>query len=211
MWSYVKWSFWIVFWAVVAAFLHYTLPRYATVRITDTYSQRVDFGENSIFWAHPDTGNATGQTSQDVFFIQAIRPNGRPIVFRNEDTGWGWPPYFKFDTSDLQTSSADLRSTADNPVWVAVRFYGWRNQFITIFPNAVAIERVAGPEVRKRSITTITLLILFGLLVWAIWSRWRKFRLSRIDPLLDDVEGRFDRAQAGASRWWDSWRGPTRR
>ena len=49
----------------------------------------------------------------DVRFIAAVRPNGKPFVYRNEDTGWIWPPYFKYDSSNLQAKATDLRSTAE--------------------------------------------------------------------------------------------------
>lgn len=65
-------------------------------------------------------------TNRDVQFIQAIRANGKPMVYRNEDTGWRWPPYFKFDTATLQTQADDLRSTAEAPKWAVVTHYGWR-------------------------------------------------------------------------------------
>ena len=110
---YLKWAFWIVVWVLIAAFFHYTLPQHDIARITDTYEKRIDFGENSIFWASPDVGNDTGAVNRDVFFIQAVRTNGRVMVYRNEDTGWGWPPYFKFDTSNLQAEAADQRSTGE--------------------------------------------------------------------------------------------------
>ena len=188
---YVKWVFIIAFWLVVGAFLHYTLPQHDIARITDTYEKRVDFGENSIFWSSPDSGNATGQVNRDVFFIQTIRDNGRPMVYRNEDTGWGWPPYFKFDTANLQTEAADLRSTSDNPRWVVIRHYGWRNEFLSIYPNAVDVRRVDSPDVTIIPWTNIIILTLTALVFWAIYVRWRRFRRRRIDPMLEDVEEGF--------------------
>ena len=107
--AYVKWFFIIVFWVLVAAFFHYTLPQKDIVRITDTYEKRIDFGENSIFWATADVGNDAATGNRDVFFIQTRRANDSVMVYRNEDTGWGWPPYFKFDTSNLQAEAADLK------------------------------------------------------------------------------------------------------
>jgi hypothetical protein len=106
--GYIKWTFVILFWVLVASFLHYTLPRWDIVRITDTYERRETFGENSIFWTHARTGGgASGDISRDIFFIQGVRPNGRPSVYRNEDTGFGWPPFFKINSADLQTRAAD--------------------------------------------------------------------------------------------------------
>ena len=60
---YLKGLFWSVFWLLVVAFFHYTLPQTDIVRVTDTYEKRIDFGENSIFWAKEDSGNATGNQS----------------------------------------------------------------------------------------------------------------------------------------------------
>ncbi|MEL7280725.1 MAG: DUF1523 family protein [Pseudomonadota bacterium] len=184
---YVKWVFVIVFWALVAAFLHYTLPQYDIARVTDTYAKRVDFGENSIFWATADVGNDGTVANRDVFFIQTVRANGRVMIYRNEDTGWGWPPYFKFDTSNLQAEASDFKSTVDAPKWIAVRHYGWRNEFLSIFPNAVSVQPVAGPDVRIIPWLSIAMLVVLFALYWAIRVRWKRFRANRVDPFYDDL------------------------
>jgi hypothetical protein len=178
---YVKWVFWGVFWTIILGFLHYTLPQHDIARITDTYEKRVDFGDNSIFWAKSDAGNAAAPTNRDVFFIQAFRTNGRPMIYRNEDTGWGWPPYFKFDTSNLQADASDLisKKSAETAQWVSIRHYGWRNEFLSIFPNAISVKAVAGPDVRIIPWFNIIVLTTLAALAWGIWARWRKFRARR--------------------------------
>lgn len=187
MLSYLKWTFWIVFWTLVLSFLHYTLPRWDVVRIADTYQKLERFGSNSLFWAHARTGSGIGgEISRDVFFIQAIRPNGNPIVYRNEDTGWGWPPYFKFDTTNLQTQAADLRSTAEAPRWVAIKRYGWRSEFFTIFPNAIRVKEVESEDARVIPWVSIGILVGLACLFWAIYSRWRRFWTNRRQRLLDE-------------------------
>ncbi len=210
---YVKWVFWGTFWVLMAAFFHYTLPQNDIVRVADTYEKRVDFGENSIFWAAPDAGNATGTVNRDVFFIQAFYENERPMVYRNEDTSWGWPPYFKFDTSNLQAEATDLKSAKDAPQWVALKHYGWRNEFMSIYPNAVGVKAVEGPDVRIIPWLNIAILVLFLAFVWAIYVRWRRFRAARIDPVLEDMGDSFDAAgdslaekRGRFSRWLDSWK-----
>ena len=107
----LKWIVIVSVWTLIACFFHYTLPQRDIVRVTDTYEKRIDFGENSIFWASADAGNAETMVNRDVFFIQTRRANDTVMVYRNEDTGWGWPPYFKFDTSNLQAEAAELKST----------------------------------------------------------------------------------------------------
>jgi hypothetical protein len=185
---YVKWVFWGVFWTVLIAFLHYTLPQHDVVRITDTYEKRVNPGDNSLFWSNADTGERTDVVERDVFFIQTFRANDRPMIYRNEDTGWGWPPYFKFDTSNLQAQASDMMSkkNAENAQWVVVRHYGWRNEFFSIYPNAVTIWAVEGPDVRIIPWGKIVFLTLLAALFWAIRVRWRRFWQGRREPVDDE-------------------------
>ncbi len=202
---YLKWIFWATVWILVAGFLHYTLPQYDIVRIADTEIRRVDFGENSIFWAQADSGQP-GTANRDVRFINTKYPDGSNMVFRNEDTGWGWPPYFKLDSSNLHTDAADLRSTLRDPRWVAVKHYGWRNEIISIFPNAISIRAVEGPDVRIINWTSITILILLGAVVWFVTARWIRFKRRRIAPVMDDLDARYDAGTARFSTWLGSWR-----
>ena len=215
---YVKWTFLALLTILVIAFLHYTLPQHDVVRITDTYEKRIDPGENSWFWAAPDAGNDPNVTNRDVFFIQTIRPNGKPMVYRNEDTGWGWPPYFKFDTSNLQTEAADLKSTRDDPRWVVITHYGWRNEFFSIYPNAVAIREVDGPDVRIIPWFNIFFFIALALVLWFVRRMWLQFRERVVDPALEEIDEAGDAARAHArgiwgrmKAWLATWRGKPRR
>ncbi|SEL52170.1 Protein of unknown function [Roseivivax marinus] len=184
----------VLFWIVVLAFLHYTLPQNDVVRITDTYERRQDFGGiNRFFWTRADGSTAATQ-NRDVFFIQSRRDGGAVRVYRNEDTGWGWPPYFKFDSSNVQAVASDLSSTAADPTWVAVSHYGWRLEFLSIYPNALSVRAVEGPDVRIWPWRAIITLIVLAAIFWAIWVRWRRFRQARIDPVLDDWSEGFDAA-----------------
>ncbi len=208
---YIKWAFWITFWVLIAAFFHYTLPQHDVARIADTYEKRIDFGENSIFWANQGTGEAEGTVNRDVFFIQAFRTDDRPMIYRNEDTGWGWPPYFKFDTANLQAEANNLRSTPNDPQWAVIKHYGWRNEFLSIYPNAISVRPVDGPDVTIIPWLNILILTLFAAFVWAVWVRWRRFRRARIDPVLEDIGEGFDAAGDSIAdgrgrfrRWLDS-------
>lgn len=221
---YVKWTFLALIALTVFGFLHYTLPQNDIVRIVGTENRRIDFGENSIFWAQPDVGTAAGG-NRDVFFIQTVQPNGRPMVYRNEDTGWGWPPYFKLDSSNTQAEAQALISSAENPKWVAVTHYGWRNEFFTIFPNAVAFKPVDGPDVRIVPWVNIIILTTLLFILFLLWRMWAQFRERTIDPALEDVAEamdaagqRVDRAQDRAAGFWgrlrawlNTWRAKPRK
>ncbi|WP_298429699.1 DUF1523 family protein [uncultured Jannaschia sp.] len=210
----LKWLPLLLVLGIVAAFLHYTLPQTDIVRVVDTDVRRVDFGENSIFWADGDVGSGATAANRDVRFIETVRPSGRVSVYRNEDTGWGWPPYFKLDSSNLQTEATDLVSTAVAPRWVALRHYGWRSEFLSIFPNAVSVREVEGPEVSTIPWFNIIFLTILAAIVWAITVRIIRFRRNRIDPVLEDAGERWDAVEdnvaerrRGVRAWWARLRG----
>jgi len=210
---YVKWAITLIFWSFVAAVLHYTLPQHDIARVTDTYEKRIDPGENSWFWAVHDVGSDATTANRDVFFIQTRRSNGKVMVYRNEDTGWSWPPYFKVNSSNLQAEAVDMKSTGESPKWVVIRHYGWRNEFMSIFPNAVKIKPVDGPDYRVINWFNIIFLTVLFAIFWAIWVRWRRFRQSRIDPMLEGMGDSLDAAGDAVAekrgrfrRWLNSWR-----
>jgi hypothetical protein len=209
---------------LVLSVLHYTLPQHDIVRVVGTENRRIDFGENSFFWSGPDVGTAPGM-QRDVFFIQTVQPNGKPMVYRNEDTGWGWPPYFKLNSHNLQTIANSLASSAEAPKWVAITHYGWRNEFFTIFPNAIALRQVAGPDTRIIPWMSIIILVLLLALAVLIWRMLAQFRERMIDPFVDQVGDRIDDMDARADQardrargiwgrfvaWLATWRGKPRR
>lgn len=194
---YVKWTFWVILASFVFGFLHYTLPQHDIVRIVGTENRRIDIGENSWFWAGPDVGTAVSP-SRDVYFINAVYPDGGTMEYRNEDTGWGWPPYFKMDSSSTQTQAKDLISTSAAPIWVSITHYGWRNQLFTIFPNAIAMRQVDGPDVTIIPWVNIILLVVMLGLVLLIRAMWRQFHERMIEPAVIEMEETADSARG----WW---------
>lgn len=189
--AYIRWTFRIFILLMLGGCLHYTLPQQDIVRVVDTFEERQDFGGwTDMFWQN--TGNATADNpiTRDVLFIQTLTPDGDPSVYRNQDTGWGWPPYFKFDTANLQTEAADAMSTVETPKWVAIRHYGWRITWLGdgIFPNALSMKPVEGPDVRLIPWFNIIVLTVLALIFITIWRLWRNFWNRRVDPVLDDIE-----------------------
>lgn len=201
--AYIRWTFRIFILLLLGGCLHYTLPQRDIVRIVDTYEERQDFGGfTDIFWQNTAGATADAQITRDVLFIQTVQTNGNPMVYRNQDTGWGWPPYFKFDTANLQTEAADFASRADAPKWYAVRHYGWRITWLGdgIFPNALSMTPVEGPDVRLVPWFNIIFLTVVALIWLTVWRLWRNFRDRRIDPVLEDIDESADAARGWLAR-----------
>ncbi len=211
---YLKWTVLTILAAIVIGFLHYTLPQHDVVRIVGTYQERQDLSDwTRIFWATPDD-QATGLVNRDVQFIQAVKTNGREIVYRNEDTGWSWPPYFKFGTANLLARAQDMISTSENPKWAVVTHYGWRNIYVSAFPNAVNIKPVAGPDVTIIPWFNIFFFIVLAIAAFMVRRMWLQFRERALDPALEDageawqgVEDRAGRAADEARGVWGRFRG----
>ena len=167
----------VIFGVAVFLFLDYALPSRQTVRISDAYNRLTDIGANAVFYASPDTGtvqNAQGQ--RDVRFIDAVRPGGRVFVYRNEDTGWVWPPYFKYDSANLQAEATNLQSSARDPIWVSVTAYGWRLPWMSTYPNAISINTVAGPDDRPTNWAALIVCGVLLALLTLVWRMWAQFR-----------------------------------
>lgn len=150
-------------------FLNYYLPSTRVVQVTGTDVKRMDA-------RRPDsTGVAR---SRDVRFISAMEYGGdRPYTFRNEDTGWGFPFYFKFDSGDLATRVQNIVA-ADPGAPVAITYYGWRIPIFDLYPNAVSARRV-DPDHTPIPYTTIVVILLLAALAAWIWLRIRRWRASR--------------------------------
>ena len=188
------------------------------MRVVGTFEQRIDYGENSWFWASGDSGSDVSGTNRDVLFIQTIQQNGKPMVYRNEDTGWGWPPYFKFDTKNLQTEATDLQSTKAEPQWVVLTHYGWRNEFYSIFPNSVGIRPTENPDATLIPWLNIIILVILAGICLGLFRMSQWFKRSKIDPITesvsetwDAVDDYTDEQRSGLRAWLDTWKGKPRK
>lgn len=164
--AYIKWGLLAGFAVLMAGLLHYALPQHDIVRITDIETTRMDIGKDS---------DGTMQT-RDVRFIYAKYPDGGSMEFRNEDTGWGFPWYFKFDEAKLANEAADLKSTEETPRWVVVTHYGWRLTFMSMFPNALSVRTAEGPDetiIPWFSIVFIVLLLILLFVIYRVLFRRR--------------------------------------
>jgi len=125
--------------ALIAGFLNYYLPTRDVVRIVGTEVARVGVEAR-------DGAGAKIPATRDVRYIKAADARGRPVVYRNEDTGWGWPPFFKFNSANLAAEADNAISTEAAPRWMVVTRYGWRMTVFSRFPNALSMRPAAGPD-----------------------------------------------------------------
>lgn len=225
----IKITFRVLVFLLIGGVLHYALPQRDIVRVVNTYQERQDLNDwTRIFWARPDDQSAT-LINRDVQFIQTVkkrtmlfgfirRDSTEVMVYRNEDTGWSWPFYFKFDTANLQTEADDLLSTAEDPKWAVMTHYGWRNEYFSAFPNAIAIRPVDNPNVTLIPWFNIAFFIFLMVVILFIRAMWRQFRERSVDPLLNAAGHQIDEVQAGVSerkgrlsRWLATWRAKDKR
>lgn len=137
----------LVILAFLAAFgscAAYYLPSTEKVTLTGTEIKRLDSKDGSIL--------------HDVRYLQGRTLDGQSIVFRNEDTRWGFPFYFKFNGADIASEVANIVRNEPDAI-VLVTYYGARSQMLDLYPNAISFKKV------PREYTHIPIFnIVFGVL-----------------------------------------------
>jgi hypothetical protein len=167
------------------ALLDYTLPSKSTVRISNTYNRLTSIPASAnIFWASESTGTVENTAGQrDVRFIDVVRPSGKVFVYRNEDTGWVWPPYFKYDSANLHAEMTNLKSTSADPAWVSITAYGWRMPWLSTYPNAISVHPVAGPDERPLNWPALVICTVLLALLALFWRMWAQFQQRGLAPM----------------------------
>ena len=182
---------------IVAAVLHYHLPQGEVVRITGTEVKRMDVDTGEL-----RTGGQPGGT-RDVRFINAVTADGGTRVYRNEDTGWGFPPYLKFDSADITAEAQDL---AGRNGWVLVERYGWRIRVLSMFPNVLDLTEVeAGYEYFPWKAIVILLLIV-GLLAALYVGFLRLLAALHLEDRIAGGEERLEDLRSRLRRQAIEWR-----
>ncbi|MFZ9200665.1 MAG: DUF1523 family protein [Paracoccaceae bacterium] len=200
MWTKTKWTLRIVAALLALGFLHYTLPQHDIVKITGTYNRLTTIGtENAWAYSSPDTGTAESATTRDIRFIEAAYPDGSVMVYRNEDTGWIWPPYFKYDSSNLQAEAGNLKSDAASPKWVMVTHYGWRLPILSIYPNAVSVREAASPDERVIPYVSIVVIAFLIFAIFMIRRMWAQFWERSVEPVAAEMGETWDGVEAKAT------------
>lgn len=165
----------VIIMAVIAAALglHYILPKHDVVHVTGVEVKRVD-DDGVINAENPAEG-----PTRDMYFINTANPDTQKVrVYRNEDTGWGFPWYFKFDSADVQARAQDF--SRDSNQLALIRYYGWRVQMLSMFPNITHVEGTTSRD-EPLPIFNILFFLVTGGLVLAIVIGIRRRSQRRLD------------------------------
>jgi len=75
---------------------------------------------------------------------------------------------------------------------VAVTHYGWRIKFFTIFPNAIDINVVEGPDALLIPWFNILFILVLSALALFVIRVVNLFKKRRIDPVVEGIDGFMD-------------------
>lgn len=142
------------------AFFDYVLPHHSVLRIVGTEIKRVGVDQ-------PGSKGKPQAATRDVYYIYAESiETKQPRVFRNEDTGWGFPWYFKFDSADLQATAQSIAGERGTAIFT---YYGWRIPLFTVMPNVVKIVRSDPDAWAFPWFNLVFFTVLVGGLAWLAW------------------------------------------
>lgn len=157
------------------AFLDYVLPHHAVLRVVGTEVKRV--GSDGKIVSNQQSG-----ATRDVFYVFAEDiETKKPHVFRNEDTGWGFPWYFKFNSADIEAATQSIASERGTAI---LTYYGWRIQLFSFYPNVTNITRAEPGAWTIPWFNLVFFSVIIGGGVWLVlgvrrlWNRWRPARES---------------------------------
>lgn len=158
----------VIVMAPIGLALDFYLPTYRLVRVlnSDVYLQ----------------GRGKKDRTTGVYQIFTEDPDARrQHVYHNEDTGWGFPFYFKFNSADVQSTAASIASDASRDGnYALVTSYGWRVNLLSMFPNVTATRRVPRGYVSIPWFNIAFFTVLAAAIVWLayLYRRWRHLRIA---------------------------------
>ncbi len=165
--KFIIYSFITFLAAVSFLWLDYYLPKKTPAYITGSEVKRVD-KDGPISATNPADG-----PTRDVYYIYTRLENGDVRVFRNEDTAWHWPLYFKFDSADVQAKSQNWGNQNKE---VLISAYGWRFNMFSMFPNVIDIKAMDANPIKLSILRILCLGLWFFSVCFAFFrtNRWLK-------------------------------------
>ncbi|WP_164866474.1 DUF1523 family protein [Helicobacter pylori] len=109
----------------------YCMPHYSAAVISGVEVKRMNENENT------PNNKEVKTLARDVYFVQTYDPKDQKsvTVYRNEDTRFGFPFYFKFNSADISALAQSLVNQQ-----VEVQYYGWRINLFNMFPNVIFLK-----------------------------------------------------------------------
>ena len=150
------------------AAINYAFPHYDEAIVTGGEVRRMDKDDFS------DNRNQSDDLTRNTYFIYTRELNGTKVMpYRNEDTGWGLPLYFKFDSADVQAAAQSLVGEGR----AQIKYYGWRIAVLDMFRNAVSVKKLKEGETRANPVFSYIFYALTAVsfVVCAVFVR-RKFK-----------------------------------
>lgn len=169
------WGSTLVVALAIAGLLAWSLPQHRVVRIDGTEVRRDDGSTLSSAGQAP-----LHKPGTDMYYVYASNLEGTDVhVYRNQDTGFGFPWYFKMDAAEVQ-GRAQLLARHDDQM-ALVTYYGWRIPVLGLFPNAVDVQAWDRPDEPWPifNITFLTLLLIATGGTALKLRRWRRARAAR--------------------------------
>ena len=103
---------------------------------------------------------------RDVYFLfTKDTDSGKIKVYRNEDTRFDFPWYFKFDSANQQGIAQQYINSAEP---VEIKYYGWRLTYFEEYPNILSINPVTNnslPLVSYLLYSVLFVLWLSGIII----------------------------------------------
>ncbi|NHA46469.1 DUF1523 family protein [Helicobacter pylori] len=119
----------------------YCMPHYSVAVISGVEVKRMNENENT------PNNKEVKTLARDVYFVQTYDPKDKKsvTVYRNEDTRFSFPFYFKFNSADISALAQSLVNQQ-----VEVQYYGWRINLFNMFPNVIFLKPLKeGAEMSK--------------------------------------------------------------
>lgn len=146
----------------------YVLPHHKVAYVVGTEVRRLDASGQSM------AARPAMMSTRDVYFVNTKHLKDHEVdVFRNENTGFRLPFYFKFDSAETQAKAQAL--TLEKGQRVLITYYGWRITWFDMYPNIISLKEWSSDEEPFPWFNVIFLGGLFlGVLALVIWIK-RKF------------------------------------
>lgn len=135
--KYFLFTLLFAFHGLMFATVNFVFPDYDVTRVTGVEVKRVD-KDGPITKANPADG-----PTRDVYYINTQNDAGKIMVYRNEDTRWGFPFYFKFGSANLQ---AQAQALGNENKLVQIKYYGWRWTMFDEYRNATSIKEITAND-----------------------------------------------------------------